>query len=311
MELTIQRLRDSPGAVSGEVTIEARDVSGRLAHRRRFRNTYTLLAAIAHAQALAGEAPDLTLTHIGLGAGGATLSDAEAATGWTGGPVVDPATFRQGSASLQVTADASTTTIVYHDAALADYNATLATALELWLRLLLRGRLDMATSELRIYTGGGTGAYFRASLAAIEAANGVSFQDATWKLSRVPIASFSIGAGAPDWAHVTGLGLAVVANASGVATVNLDAIRTVEPIVTTSAALIVPNQPTLQPITALARAGRVVTADSFWTMAEAVDQYYVAGLYAGETLVSILPFAYYKAAGLTLRVTWALTTNGG
>jgi hypothetical protein len=311
MGLTIRRLRDAPGPVSGEVTIEAHDDAGRVAHRRHYRNTYTLLAAIAHAQALAGEAPDLTLTHIGLGTGGATLSDAESAAGWTGAPTVDVGTYRQGLASLQVNAASSTTTVVYNAAAVVDYNATLATDLELWIRLLLRGRLDMATSEFRVYTGGGTAAYFRASLATMELANGVAFQDATWRLTRIPIAAFTVGAGAPSWATVTGVGIAVTANASGLATINFDGIRTIEPIVTSSVALTVPNQPSLRALTSLARADRVVTADAFWTMAEAVDQYRVAGLYAGAVLVSILPFAYYKAAGLTLRVTWALTVNGG
>ena len=307
----VTRLRDRTGIVSGIVTVEARDGRGRLVERRILRNAYTLLGAIAHAKALAGEASVLTLTHIGLGAGGATLTDAESATGWTGGPTADAATYRQGSASLQATSAASTTTVVYNSAAVADYNATLATDLELWIRLLLRGRLDMAASEIRVYTGGGTGAYFRASLATMELANAVAFQDATWKLTRIPIASFTIGAGAPSWAHVTGVGFAVVANASGLATVNFDAIRTVEPIMTDSGAVAIPNQPTLRALTALSRADRVVTADAFWTMAEAVDQYRVAGLYAGAVLVSVLPFDYYKAAGLTLRVTWALTTLGG
>jgi hypothetical protein len=305
------RLADAPGPVRGVVTLEARDGAGRIVERLVYPNAYTLLGATEHAKALAGESASLALTHIGLGAGGATITDAESATGWTGSPIVDPATFRVGAASLQVAATASTTNTDYQATALADYNATLATAIEIWLRPALRGRFDLASSELRIYTGGGTGAYFRASLATIEAANGVALQDATWKLSRIPIASFSVGAGTPSWAHATGIGISVVANASGTATLNFDAARTIEPIDTTSAALLVPNEPTRKALTNVSRSGRVVTASAFWTMAEAVDQFYVAGLYAGSVLVSILPFAYYKAAGLTLRVTWALTTNGG
>ncbi|HSW41800.1 MAG TPA: hypothetical protein VLM76_04765 [Patescibacteria group bacterium] len=309
--MMIERLHDGSTPVRGVVTVEARDAAGRLVERRTFRNTYLHLAATEHAKALVGEAASLTLTHIGLGCGGATFSDGESATGWTGAPTVDGTTFRQGTASLRATAGASTTTTCVKADAFLDYNASGATAIELWLRLALRGRFNLATSELRIYTGGGTSTYFRASLTAIETANGVAFQDATWKQSRVPIASFGIGAGAPDWAHVTGMGIIVAANASGSATLNWDAARTIEPINTTATAAHVPNEPTRRALTTLTRAGRVVTAAAFWTMYEAVDQYYVAGLYAGSTLVSILPFAYYKAAGLTLRVTWALTTNGG
>ena len=307
----IERLHDAPASVRGVVTIEARDEAGRLVDRRILPNTYTNLAATEHARALAGEPATFALTHIGLGCGGATFDDGESVTGWTGAPTVDLTTFRQGMASLRATANASTTTTCVKANAFLNYNATGATAIELWLRLALRGRFDLSASEVRIYTGGGTGAFFRASLAAIEAANGVVFQDATWRHSRVPIASFSVGAGAPNWANVTGIGFHVAANASGVATLHWDAARTFEPIDTTAGATSVPNEPTRKAWTTRTRAGRVITSDAFWTMAEAVDQYYVAGLYAGSVLVSILPFAYYKAAGLTLRITWALTTNGG
>ena len=306
-------LSDSLTPVRGIVTIEARDASGRLVDRQQFRNTYTNLAATEHAKALAGEAATFTLSHIGLGLGGATIDDAESVTGWTQTvPTLDSTTFRQGTASLQAVA-ASTATI-YYDLfdALVDYDASRATAIELWLRLLLRGRFDLDEPAALCIFAPDDSNFFFVSLADIETANGIAFQDGIWKLSRIPVASFN-AFGTPDWAHVTGYRVRVAANGPDVgdATLNWDGVRTIEPIDTTATASQVPNEPSRKALTSLTRAGRVLTADAFWTMNEAVDQYYCAGLYAGSVLVSILPFSYLKQAGLTLHLTWQLTVNGG
>ncbi len=305
-----ERLTDASAPVRGVVTIEARDGAGRLVERRTFRNAYTNLGATEHAKALAGQAAEIALTHIGLGVGGVTITTAEAATGWTGA-TLDTGSFRQGVASLSATAAPSGNATAYNATLIGAFGAAEGSSVECWMRLNFRGRFDLALSRLSIYTGGVVTNRYDVALAAIEAANG-AFQDATWKLVRIPIASFTVGAGAPAWGAVSGAGWAVVANASGTATLNVDDVRIVQPAIDVSpTAYNVPNEVSRKALSTLTRADQVVSADAFWGMAEAVGQFYVAGLYAGSTLVSILPFTYYKAAGLTLRMTWALTTSGG
>lgn len=305
-----RRLVDALVPARGRVTVETRNPNGRLIERRWFRNAYTSLGATEHAKALAGEAANLALTHIGLGVGGVTITTAEAAAGWTGA-TLDTGSFRQGVASLSATAAPSTSTSASHATLIGAYAAAEGSSVECWLRLNYRGRFDLAASRLSIYTAGVVGQRFDVSLAAIEAASGV-FQDATWKLVRVPIASFAVGAGAPAWNAITGAGWAITANVSGAATLNIDDVRVVQPAIDVGpAAYNVPNEVSRKALSTLTRDGQVVSADAFWGMAEAVGQFYVAGLYAGSTLVAILPFTYYKAAGLTLRITWSLTTSGG
>ncbi len=307
--MTHRRLADALGPIRGSVTVEARDRHGRLVHRTRFANAYTSLGATEHAKALAGEAANVALTHIGLGVGGVTITTAETTAGWTGA-TLDTGSFRQGVASLSTTAAPSGNAYAWNTVLIGAYGAVAGSSVECWMRLNFRGRFDLAASHLRVYTGGGANSW-DVSLAVIEAANG-AFQDATWKLVRIPIASFSAGEGAPTWSAVTGAGWSVYANASGAATLNVDDVRIVQPTIDVGpTAYNVPNEVSRKALSTLTRSGMVVSADAFWGMAEAVGQFYVAGLYAGSTLVAILPFTYYKAAGLMLRITWALTTAGG
>jgi hypothetical protein len=194
------------------------------------------------------------------------------------------------------------------------YDATVDTHVEVWLRPLLRGRFDLTTSEVRIYTGSSASNYFKASLSAIETAIGQTLQDATWKLCRIPKASFSIGAGSPSWTTVSGAGFKVAANAVGTATLNIDDIRLWgSPIDTSSSAIYVPNEITRTGLSERAQNGTIVTATAYWPVGSACGQFYVAGLWGngGLTLCSILPFDYQKAPGLSLKLIWTLTTTGG
>ena len=111
--MTRRRLADALAPVRGVVTIEARDGAGRLVHRAQLANAYTTLGATEHAKALAGEAANIALTHIGLGVGGVTITTAEATTGWTGA-TLDTGSFRQGVASLSATAAPSGNATAYH-----------------------------------------------------------------------------------------------------------------------------------------------------------------------------------------------------
>jgi hypothetical protein len=296
--------------VAGLVVLEARDASGALVHREARRNAYTLLAAAEHAKALAGEPASLLLTHIGVGPGGMVIDQCESAAGWVGATAtatLDTAVYRQGLSSIRADLAASSSGSIAHSAAIVDGDAS-AGSLELFMRLNYRGRADLGASRLVVYTTGG--GRLDCTLAAIEAANS-AFVDGTWALVRIPRGSFTVGAGSPDWHHVTGVGLLLASTSAGALQVWVDDVRVYTAPDVTSGASAVPMEASRKALSTLTRSGRAVTADAFWTTAEAVGQFYMAGLYAGSVLVSAVSFPYYKAAGLTLRVTWTLTTSGG
>lgn len=307
-------LAERAAAVKGHVVAETRDADGRLVSRWEGENTYTEWAAWDHAAALAGEAPDLTLTAIGLGSTGFVLDECEATTGWTTTSAtvsVDTASYVQGGASLKVAVAVSTTGTAKHvDIVNPGHDAT-GDYIELSMCVDYTGRLTKGSTYLRIYTGAGSATYFQVSLTAIEALVG-ALSDGTWKRNiRIPVASFGVGAGSPSWADVRGVGIVVAANAGGAVNVWLDDIRIWQTVDTAATNFTLPGLRVQKTLAALDRDERVVTAVAFWNMSEAVGTYYNAGLFAGSTLVSLLAFPYEKDAGLTLKVTWTLTTQGG
>jgi hypothetical protein len=312
--------RIPPGA--GRLSIELRDPRGRIVRRMVTHNAYTDLAATEHAKALAGEATDLAISHIGLGAAGWTIEQCDSATGWSGTPTVDSGVYREGTEALTRTVTASNTAHCYHEDAIAAYDASTDTDIEVWLRLALRGRFTLAGSYVRIYSGGSASAYFQASFAAIETAMGVPFADATWRLCRIPKASFTTGAGSPSWATVTGAGVYIAANATGSAILHWDDFRTFVAPNLTQTATSLPNLRSLKAVTLVTRGGRIVTLRAYWGPSEIVGQVYVAGAYcnAGSTLMAIAPaektdptgtVGFYKGPGLTAWATWSRYTTGG
>jgi hypothetical protein len=310
-------LRDRIAPVRGIVVAEAHDAAGRLVSRRTFHNAFCDAYATLMAQLLAGTAaPSLALTSMGLGRTGRTISACEAVTGWSNTPTADTTTFREGAASLQGTVAADgTTTWGDPDALTVEYDASADTHVEVWLRLLLRGRFDLTACKLLIYTGSTVNDHWDVTFEGIETANGTAFQDGVWKLCRIPKASFT-GVGTPDWAHVSGAALTVHATAAGTATLNWDDVRIYSSAWAPDHADIwVPNQLTTKALSTLTldAATRTITATAYWTMAEACGVWYAAGLWgnAGNTLCSILAFPHTKAPGLSLTLTWTITTSGG
>lgn len=298
----------------GRVRFEAHDAAGRLVHVEEVANAFTDLYAQLLAERCAGiTTKGPTFSHIGLGAAGATIERCEAATGWTTTSAtitVDAAQYREGTAALKVEVAASTTGSAARPSAVAALDAT-GGAIELWMRVLLRGRLDLAASQLRIYTSATDG--YGASLSAIEAANGV-FQDGVWKLVRIPLASFTVASGVPSWTTVTGVGLSLAANASGTGTVWLDDVRIYLAPATTATATGVPNERTKQALSTLSYPSPgVVQMTAYWTAGELAGTFYVVGLYGngGSTLAAIAPLTYTKLPLYTLTITWTITFGGG
>jgi hypothetical protein len=304
-------MKEKIGAVRGLVTL-LEHTDGVETRRITVENAYTLLGAFDHARIISGELnpPSLVPLEIGLGVGGTTLSECESDSGWTDTPVVDGVTYRQGYGSLKRSVSASGTAMPRHATLVSAFAAT--GDLEIFMRLDYRGRCDLTASKLRVFTGGVDTTYFEISFAGIETVMG-PFVDGTWVKARIPKASFSTGAGTPSWSFVTGFGLVVVANAVGALTVWWDDCRSLATIDVSSAATLVPTERTVQTITDVGRVDSTVTATAFWGSGEGVGHWYVAGLYSngGTTLASIVALDYYKAAGVTLTINWALTPQGG
>lgn len=306
-------IADDLPRIRGHVVAELRDAAGRVTERTEVHNTFTVYGAEAHASALAGEAPDLTLTDIALGSSGVLLDMCDVTTGWTTSSATvagDTSVYTQGVASLKVTVAASTTGTAKHtDLDATGFDAT-DDAIEVSLRIDYPARLTKASSYLRVYTGAGSTRYYQISIAAIEAAFG-AFADGTWKRNiRIPVASFSVGAGSPSWATANGVGIVLAVGGVGAANAWMDDWRIYRTPDTSQWQYTLSGEQTRKTLTDLSRVDLVVTATAFWTSVEAVGTYYVAGLYAGTTLVAVAELAKTKEAGLTLTVTWTLTASG-
>ncbi|MBA3875565.1 MAG: hypothetical protein C0498_01290 [Anaerolinea sp.] len=303
------------------MTFEERDPSGRISRRFSLRNAFTDAYADILAQALAAYAnpvPSVPVSHIGLGTGGATISDCESATGWAAAPTLDAATYTTGTASLKASQGASTTGTYANPTLIAAYDASASgTSIEVAMRLAARGTFDLAASRLRIYTGGSTANYYEVSFAGIETAVGSTFQDGTWKVAaRIPITSFT-AIGSPSWAQVTGAGFVVTANGTGTATLNFDDLRVYPPSISalaTQTATSVANEKSKQALSTLSfTSPGLVTASAYWSANELAGTFYIVGLYGngGATLAAVLPLSYTKPPNYTLSVTWSVTMIGG
>jgi len=290
----------------GVVVLEARNDRGVVVDRRTYRNTYTTVGAQEHAKRLAGEASATIIDRLSLGVGGIIVSTCEATTGWTNS-TLDTVLYKQGTGSLLATT--TTTKTAYHATSVGSANGTGGTLLA-WIRVSLVAAANLAASKLHIYTGGTTANRFDVSLAAIEALTGQAIQDGTWRLVSVPVSAFSVGAGSPVWTAITGAGFTIASLSGTSVTMNVDDVRIDLPVNTTVTATTVPNERATV-ATSSSRTGLVVLAEGYWTTAQAVGNFLVAGLWSGSVLVAILPLDYYKASGISLRVTWSLTATGG
>lgn len=306
------RLGDSL-ALAGSVTVTLRDRDGRIVARRRLPNT--VRDAFAHnlAPLLAGLASPvpLTLSHIGLGASGVTVERCEDVAGWTGTPVLDTTTFREGAASFRRNVAASGSALMASPARTLDLTG--ATHVELWLRVDVRARLAPATPCLRLVTSGGN--LFAINWDTIEQLRGGALVDGQWTRVTPAVAAFA-ATGSPSWANITGVEFGVAASAAGAVTAWWDGVLALTPIDASATASVVPNETTRLALSALESLGSGRTrARVSWSTRAAVGVHRVAGLYAnsGATLAAIVELRppIEKSDLLSLTVEWTVTTAGG
>lgn len=311
--------QDLIAPIKGWVTLEQFAPDGtRVSYEKS--NTFTLAGATLIAKAFAGEAADMETYSIVTSSGGPRISDCDGTAGFTGSPAptANSSIYRQGLASLSITTSGpSTTNDVANATAVASTSVPTGSGIEFSMRIEATARVSMGSSELRIYCNGGTADYYKVTFASIQTLTGTDFADTSWKVSRIPIADFSTGAGTPSWSAVTGLGVFVTSTASGAPTIYLDNVFVYRgDIDTSNAATSVPNALATTIITDRSRSTRTTTSRALYGANELVGEtVYLAGLYGdtGSTLIGITSISagVYKAIGNTLLVTWALTAQGG
>ena len=311
MELSNCLLSAAP--TTGRVSIVLRDRRGRTVSRLLAPNAFCHAYAANFAKLLANVASPigLALSHISLGDSGVTVEACEDATGWTGAPVLDTTSFRQGSASFSRAVAASTSAQLISPAKLLDLSS--ATHVELWLKVDIRARLSAATECLRLQTSAGN--YYAVNWDAIETVRGSAFVDGQWTRVVIPTTAF-VAIGAPAWSSITAVYFTVTANANGTLAAGWDGVIAVAPIDSSSTATAVPNEVSKLALASLEDLGSgQVRAKAFWNSSQAVGTHRVIGLYgnAGATLAAIveLPAVLEKSSLLTLTVEWTVTTSGG
>lgn len=297
----------------GRVVCELRDERGTLVHRSQHSNVFTDAFAAGFAPALAGAAAPfpLTLSHIALSAGGIFVERCEDVTGWTGSPVLDTATFREGLASFRRSVAASTSAAMVSPARTLDLAA--ATHIDLWLRVDFRGRLDAATECLRLTTSAGN--HYAINWAAVEQHRGAALVDGTWARVTIPVSGFAV-TGAPSWANITSITLSVAANANGALLAHWDGITGVVPVAAVATATTLPHEVSRLPLLVLENLGAgQVRARTTWNTEQAVGVCRALGLFgdSGGRLAAIIALVppLEKSSLLTLMVEWTVTTQGG
>lgn len=303
----------SGAKTTGHVSAVLRDEHGRVVRRLWAPNSFCHAYANNFAKLLAGAASPITLTlsHISLGDSGVTVETCEAVAGWTGTPVLDTSSFRQGAASFSRQVAASTSAQLISPAKSLDLSA--ATHVELWLKVDIRARLSAATECLRLQTS--TGNYYAVNWDAIETTRGSALVDGQWTRVVVPVTAFTT-TGAPSWSSITAVYFTVTANANGAVAAGWDGVTAIGPIDSSSTATAVPNEVSKLALASLEDLGSgQARAKAFWNSSQAVGAHRVLGLYgdAGATLAAIveLPAVLEKLSLLTLTVEWTVTTSGG
>ncbi len=277
-------------------------------------NTFTLVGAERIAQALASGSV-ITVGSIKTSSGGVRLSDFDSVTGFSGTAVVDSSVYRQGLGSFRIEAAPSGTQYVFDETTVSSTAVPVNSSIELSLRFTAVNRVNKASSQLRVFSGGNSSSYYGITVADLETASGVTFADATWAVCRAPITAFTITAGAPSWATTTGVGFNLVAGTAGTATAYIDNAFVVNGnLDSSSAATAVPAIYDSQ-TTTNSRSTRVVTSSALWGINTAVGEtFYVFGLYdTNSNLLAITSYGagsgIYKEVNSVLNVSWSLTTT--
>jgi len=302
---------------NGLVRATLADAMGRVVDEVTAENAFLSQYAAYFAKALAGNLGAITLpiSHLAVAPAGVTIETFEAIAGWTGTPTLDTSSYRQGLASFSRAATASTQAVLTSPTVALDLATGFSTAdaIEIAVKVDLRGRLDTAQEAIRLQTS--TGNYYAATWALLESYLGQSLVDGTWTLIKVPKAAFT-ATGAPSWASITQLRFTAAANAGGTVTCWFDDARLVPvtlPVGASETAL--QNEISKIAVVSLTDlGGGQVRAKAFWSTSQIVGTHRLLGLYGngGATLMAIvaLPGPLSKTNLLSLTVEWTVTTSG-
>lgn len=290
-------------------TLILRDGHGRIVRRCANTSTDAYVAGFAPLMAGLPAGHPLALTHIGIGASGIWVERCESVTGWTGAPVLDTTTFREGSASFrrEVTAGAAASLV----SPALSLNLSAATHIEAWLRVNTRARLAAGSECLRLTTS--VGNHLAITWGDIETLRGSALVDGTWTRVVIPVAAFT-ATGSPSWGSITSVTLTVTATADGPLTAHWDGILALAPVDVSPAATAVPNETSRLPFSHRENlAGGRVRVRVSWGTRQVVGTQRVLGLYADAILAAIVRLEppLEKSSLLSLTVEWTVTMAGG
>lgn len=251
------------------------------------------------------------LTHMSVGDAGVTVETFETATGWSGTPVLDTSSFREGTGSLRRQVSAGTSQRMTSPAKTLDLSA--AGSIEVSVKVDVRSRLDTTSEALRFTTS--TNNYATITWAQIETYNAGALVDNSWTRVLVPKAAFT-EAGTFDWDTITSIDWVAAANLNGILTTWMDDLRLVPTTwSTTPVSATVENEINKRALDDLDDLGTgVVRAQAFWTTSQIVGTHRLFGLYgnSGANLAAVvaLDTPLYKSNLLTLTVEWDLSIIG-
>ena len=298
----------------GVVTFTLADYSGRVVERRTVHNATIDAYMQRISPILAGAFPVgfvPTLTHFGVGDAGVMICPFETVASWTGTPVLDTTSFRQGAASFtRVTAAGTEARMV--SPALGPLNLSTAGSVEVSVKVNIRSRLNATTEVLRFTTS--VGNRYALTWAQLEVYAG-TLVDNTWTRALIPKSAFT-ETGTPSWASIDTMDWVLTANANGILTGWIDDLRIVPTSwAVTPATAAIDNEIAKGVLTSVVDLGGGVTrVQVFWTTSQIVGTHRLFGLYgnAGAELAAVvaLDTPLYKSNLLTLTVEWDVAIIG-
>lgn len=305
----------SNAVARANVTVTLRDADG-TEEERRFANVFcdTYGVVIAHHLAGTAGATTLALTHVSLGRAGVAIHACDSIAGWSGTPVLDTASFREGTGSISRTVTDTNLVQMTSGAIAVDLSgAGDQDYIEFWLSVNTRSYLDLTAECIRLTTSGGN--YYAATWNDVEEALGASLVDGTWTRVSIQKSAFT-ATGAPSWASIASCTLSLKANGvasltahwDGIGMVPLDYTVTAQTTAVGSEAVKVPVGPMVD------NGDGSVTITTYLGSLQAVGTFRHIGLYGngGATLAGIVaadpPISKTSLQSLTIE--WVPSVRG-
>lgn len=302
--------------LDANVVVTLRDPDG-TEHRYRAHNSGSDAYGILVAKAMAAN-PGLTtlpVTHCSIGRGGQVISAFDSIAGWSGTPVLDVASFVEGTGSISRSV-VNTVPVPMQSGVLAlDLTGGGDTdSIEWWTKVSSRSFLDLTTECFRLSTTAGVD-YFSVTWAQLETALGAAFIDGTWTRVTIPKTTFT-ETGTPLWSSITSITPTITANGVDALTCWWDDVRRV-PLswAVTPQTTVVESEAIKVPVgTIVDNADGTLTVTTYFGSAQAVGTYRLLGLYGngGATLAAIvaLDTPLTKSRLQSATVAWTVSVKG-